>query len=132
VEAAVADEIRDNTELGRFELEAEGVTAFLTYRPAKSAIILIHMEVPPAHQGHGIATRLTVGVLELLRREGRKAIVACPFVADYMRKHPGYNDLLAVPLRDKEHDQLDARLDEALAESFPASDPLAVTPGHLD
>ncbi|MGD0189348.1 MAG: GNAT family N-acetyltransferase [Rhizomicrobium sp.] len=128
----MADEIRDNTKLGRFELEAEGAVSFLTYRPAKSAIVLVHMEVPPAHQGHGIATRLASGVLELLRREGRKAVVACPFVAGYIRKHPEYDDILAVPLRDKDHDQLDARLDEALAESFPASDPVAVTPDHLD
>jgi hypothetical protein len=100
----------------------------LTYRHAKSAIILIHMEVPKPHERHGFGTELTIGVLDRLRHQGKKIIVACPFVAAYIRKHPEYNDLLAVPLREPEHDSLDARLDEALMESFPASDPPAVTP----
>ncbi len=126
----MSGEIRDNPALGRFELDAEGATAFLTYRLTKTATNLVHMEVPEAHKGRGIATKLAAGVLEFLRKQGRKAIVTCPFVAAYVRKHPEYNDLLAEPLRDPEKDELDARLDEALAESFPASDPPAVSPEH--
>ena len=32
------------------------------------------------------------------------------------------------PEKSSAHDKLDARLDEALKETFPASDPIAVTP----
>ena len=121
-------EVKDNPSRSRFELEAKGETAFVTYRPAKSGLVLVHTEVPKALEGHGIGSALARGVLELLRSRGQKAMVGCPFIAAYIRKHPEYEDLLAVPLHDSEHDKLDARLDEAHGESFPASDPPAVTP----
>ena len=121
-------EVKDNPALNRFEMEANGETAFVTYRLTKSAIVLIHTEVPKALEGHGIGSALAKGVLDLLRARNLKAAVGCPFIAAYIRKHPEYEDVLAVPLRESEHDKLDERLDEALDESFPASDPPAVTP----
>ena len=121
-------EVRDNPSRKRFELDVDGEIAFVTYRNTNSAIILDHAEVPWALEGRGIGSALAKGVLESLRRDKRKVVVICPFIAAYIRKHRGYESLLAVPLRDPQRDSLDARLDEALAETFPASDPTAVTP----
>jgi predicted GNAT family acetyltransferase len=130
MEQNMPGEVRDNPALSRFEMDVNGTTAFVAYRLTKSAVVLVHTEVPKALEGHGVGTALAKGVLDLLRAQGRKAVVICAFIAAFIRKHPEYNDLLAAPLRDPEHDKLDARLDEALAESFPASDPPAVTPEH--
>ncbi len=121
-------EVKDNPALSRFEADIDGETVFVTYRPRQSAVVLVHLEVPKALEGRGIGSKFAKGVLDLLRAERRKAVVICPFIAAYIRKHREYEDVLAAPLRESEREKLDARLDEGLAETFPASDPLAVTP----
>jgi len=121
-------EVKDNPALKRLEMDVDGARVFVTYTVAQSVPTLLHLEVPKALEGHGVATRFTKGVLDLLRAEKRKAVVICPFIAAYIRKHPEFDDVLAAPLRDPDQDELDARLDEALGESFPASDSPAVTP----
>jgi predicted GNAT family acetyltransferase len=121
-------EVKDNRALKRFEMDVDGATVFVTYRLAHEVPVLLHLEVPKALEGHGVGSRFVKAVLDLLQAEGRKAVVVCPFVAAYIRKHPEYETVLAAPLRDPEREELDERLDEALDESFPASDPPAVTP----
>jgi predicted GNAT family acetyltransferase len=125
---AMRNEVKDNTALKRFEMDVEGATVFVTYRLEHTIPVLLHMEVPKALEGRGVGSRFAKAVLDLLRAEGRKAVVVCPFIAAYIRKHPEYETVLAAPLRDPERKELDERLDEALDESFPASDPPAVTP----
>ena len=122
------DEIRDNAALSRYEIEANGAVAFVTYRTTPRAVTLVHTEVPKALEGRGIGSALAKGVLDLLRKEGRKVVVICPFIAAYIRKHTEFETILAAPLPDEKKQHLDARLDEALNESFPASDPPAVSP----
>lgn len=124
----MTDDVKDCPALSRFEMDVNGATVFVTYTLSQSVPTLLHLEVPRALEGHGVATRFTKALLELLRAEKRKAVVICPFIAAFIRKNPEYGDVLAAPLRDPQHDELDARLDEALAESFPASDSPAVTP----
>jgi uncharacterized protein len=91
--------VRDNTTRNRFELEVDGVLAFLTYRRADGIVIFRHEEVPKAFEGRGIGSALAKGALDLVRAAGEKVVAACPFIADYIRKHPEYADLLAKPLR---------------------------------
>lgn len=126
----MSGQVQDNTALNRFEMNVDGTIAFITYRLTDSATVLVHTEVPKALEGRGIGSALVKGTLALLHGARRKVVVVCPFIAQYVRKHPQYMDMLAAPLRDAEHDRLDARLDEALKETFPASDPPAVTPEH--
>jgi uncharacterized protein len=87
--------IRDNPALSRFELEADGATAFLNYRLAGNVITLDHTETPVAARGRGIASRLIEGVLQETRARGLKVVPRCPFVIAYLGKHPEYRDLLA-------------------------------------
>jgi uncharacterized protein len=87
--------IRDNTALSRFELDAGGVTAFVTYRLGDGVITLQHTETPPQARGQGIASRLVEGVLRNVRARGLKVIPRCDFVRAYMAKHPEVADLLA-------------------------------------
>ena len=58
-------------------------------------ITLDHTETPPQARGRGIASQLTAGVLEIVRARGLKVVPRCPFVRDYLAKHPEFQDLLA-------------------------------------
>jgi len=88
-------DIRDNTALSRFELDAGGVMAFMNYRLRDGVITLDHTETPPQGRGRGIASQLTAGVLEIARARGLKVVPRCPFVRAYVAKHPEFGDLLA-------------------------------------
>ena len=57
-------------------------------------MIITHTETPRALRGHGIASELVAGALELIRADGHKVIAGCSFVVDYLRKHPEYADLV--------------------------------------
>jgi predicted GNAT family acetyltransferase len=91
----MANGVRDNKTLSRFELDVGEATAFANYRRTPSAVIITHTETPPALRGRGIASELVQGALELIRAEGTKVIAGCGFVVDYLRKHPEFSDLVA-------------------------------------
>ncbi len=87
--------VRDDAALKRFELEIDGHTAYLYYRPEPGVITLVHTEVPPALGGRGVGSTLVRGALETIRANGLKVVAKCPFVAAYMGKHAEFNDLIA-------------------------------------
>ena len=86
--------LRDNAALSRFELDADGVTAFMNYRLAGNVLTLNHTETPAAARGRGIASKLVEAVLAQARDRGRKVVPRCPFVRAYLAKHPEYADLV--------------------------------------
>ncbi len=86
--------VRDNTALSRFELNADGVTAFMNYRIAGDVISLDHTETPLAARGRGLASQLVEGALQIVRARGLKVVPRCPFVHAYLAKHPEYGDLV--------------------------------------
>jgi uncharacterized protein len=90
----ISDDVRNNTAESRFELDADGHTAFAYYRMAPGVITFTHTEVPPALSGQGVGSRLVRGALELARAQGLKVVAKCPFVSAYMGKHSEFNDLL--------------------------------------
>jgi predicted GNAT family acetyltransferase len=90
----MANEVRNNTALNRFELEVDGHTAVSYYRLSPGVITFTHTEVPPALGGRGVGSTLVRGALELVRAQGLKVVAKCPFVAAYMGKHPEFNDLV--------------------------------------
>jgi len=87
-------EIIDNASLHRFELKDGNETAYILYSKSPDSFRLIHTEVPPALQGRGIASQLVRGTLELLRNSGLRIIPSCPFVADYLKRHPEYASIV--------------------------------------
>lgn len=87
--------VRDNKERSRFELDVGDEVAFATYRLTPSAVIITHTETPRPLRGRGIGSELVKGALDLIRADGRKVIAGCGFVADYLRQHREYADLVA-------------------------------------
>jgi predicted GNAT family acetyltransferase len=87
-------EIRDNVAAKRLELEADGGLAIANYRIDGGTIIFTHTETPAHLQGRGIAGRLIRGALETARARGLRVLPLCSFVADYIRRHPEFQDLV--------------------------------------
>lgn len=103
----------------RFTTEVEGQRAVLDYSMSGNVMTITHTGVPPAISRRGIAAELMRAALNSARAAGWKVIPACSYAAAYLAKHPEYADL--------QHDRNSLQhesdlLDEALEESFPASD----------
>ena len=88
-------EVIDNPAAGRFEIRAGHEVAFLMYARGDGAIAYTHTEVPPVLEGHGIAAKLTVYALDYARANGLEVVPLCPYVAEYIERHPAYRDLVA-------------------------------------
>jgi predicted GNAT family acetyltransferase len=93
-ELIMANDVRDNAALHRFELEVDGHLAVSYYHPSPGLITFTHTEVPPALGGRGVGSTLIRGALELARAQGLKVVSKCPFVSAYLGKHPEFNDLV--------------------------------------
>lgn len=91
----MSDTVRDNSTRQRFELEAGGELAFIDYRRDGRNVIMTHAEVPVALRGGGIGSALVQGALLLVREKGEQVVPLCPFVAQYIHRHPETLDLLA-------------------------------------
>jgi predicted GNAT family acetyltransferase len=94
VEDMAQASVRDNKTQNRFELDVEGALAFANYRLAPGAVIITHTETPRALRDRGVASELVQGALQLIRADGLKVVAGCGFVADYLRKHPEFADLV--------------------------------------
>jgi predicted GNAT family acetyltransferase len=87
--------IKHDQSTGRFETHVGGRVAFLNYRRMNGTIIFDHTEVPAEFEGNGIGGRLAQAALEYARSSHLRVVPLCPFLADYLRKHTEYQDLLA-------------------------------------
>lgn len=89
----MADDVRDNPDRHRFELELGGGVAFSEYRRSGHVLMIMHTEVPRELQGRGIGSKLVRGVLAQARAQGLTVKPLCSFVRAYMDRHPEYADL---------------------------------------
>ena len=77
-----------NTEAHRFEVNVSGIQAFLQFSMSGNSIVFTHTEVPREIEGRGIGSSLAKAGLDYARGEGLTVVPRCPFVEDYIRKHP--------------------------------------------
>jgi predicted GNAT family acetyltransferase len=88
-------DVVDNREEHRFELEVDGSTAIASYRIEDGAIAFTHTLVPEELEGQGVGSALVKGALAQVREKGLKAVPRCAFVRHYFEKHAEVQDLLA-------------------------------------
>jgi len=91
----MSNNVRDNTQQHRFELDAEGHVAFSNYRRADGVLTILHTEVPKELEGRGIGSALIRGVLDTARSQGLKVNPVCPFAKSYVERHSEYAGLRA-------------------------------------
>ncbi|MDF5754751.1 GNAT family N-acetyltransferase [Spongiactinospora sp. TRM90649] len=99
----MAEEIRvtDNVDAARFEIFVDGALAgFADYRLRKDKIVITHTEIDESYGGRGLGSKLAKAALDASRDTGLAVAPACPFVADYIRRHPEYLDLVADDYRE--------------------------------
>lgn len=96
-------QIHDNPEEHRYEALLDGKLAgFIQYRLHDGRMAMVHAEVEPAYEGHGVGSELAQVALADVRERGLKLVPLCPFVAGYVRRHSDrYLDLVPEPLREK-------------------------------
>jgi predicted GNAT family acetyltransferase len=96
----------------RFTTRVDELTAELDYALAGNVMTITHTGVPAAIAGRGIAGDLMRAALNAAKIAGWQVIPACSYAAAYMRRHPDAGE--------RRHQE--ELLDEALDESYPASD----------
>ncbi|MEW2219606.1 GNAT family N-acetyltransferase [Streptomyces sp. NPDC006990] len=88
-------EISDNTAEGRFEARVDGALAGVAqYLRAPGVLAVTHTEVEPAYEGRGVGGALAHHILESAQEAGEKVAPVCPFVANWIRRHPDYQPLV--------------------------------------
>jgi hypothetical protein len=92
--------VADAPERRRFEATVDGELAgFLVYRLRPGLLALIHTEVEERFEGHGLGGRLARFALDQARAEGLAVLPFCPFVAEWLRRHREYVELVPAEYR---------------------------------
>jgi predicted GNAT family acetyltransferase len=87
--------VQQDSEKGEFFVEEGGERAVLDYHLiGDRAILLQHTEVPPDLRHRGLANALAHAALEHARAKGYTVIATCPFVLQYLSRHPEYRTLV--------------------------------------
>ena len=87
--------VRQNLEEQRYEAIVDGRRAgFVTYVEKPGGIVFVHTEVDSAFEGQGVGSRLAAGALDAARARGLSVVPRCPFIAEYIRRHPEYQPLV--------------------------------------
>ena len=91
-----ATDIRNNTHHHRFELDTDGKLSFVAYQHVDDeTLALVHTQVDPSLEGHGVGSKLVEGVLQYIEQNNLKIIALCPFVVTYLKRHPDWNRVVS-------------------------------------
>ena len=86
--------VADDPAEQRYEITVDGaVMGFAAYQRTDEMIVFTHTEIDPAAPGQGLGGKLVRAALDDVRRQGLKALPICPFVQEWIRRHPDYADL---------------------------------------
>lgn len=108
-------EVKHDPAAHRFTVEVNGERGVLDYTLSGTAMTITHTRVPKPIEGRGVAAELMREAVRTAEDQGWRVIPQCSYAVAYLVKHPQGG---AQAARQHESDLLD----EALEESFPASD----------
>jgi predicted GNAT family acetyltransferase len=86
--------VKKNEKRKRFEIMVDGYPAFITYEEYGDLVSLLHTEVAPPLEGKGVASVLVEKTLAYLDQHGKKIFPYCPYVAQYIKRHPAWKSLV--------------------------------------
>lgn len=81
-------EIVDASDRHRFEARLGAtLVGFTQYSVRDATMFILHTEIDPGFEGKGYGGRLAAAVLDAAQARGLVAVVRCPFVSVYVRRH---------------------------------------------
>jgi predicted GNAT family acetyltransferase len=87
--------VRDHPAALQYEATVDGELAgTIRYTLDGNVVTLVHTEVEPGYEGHGVGSALVKGALDDLRAQGKQLRPVCPFVRAYLERHDEYRDLI--------------------------------------
>ncbi|SCF35011.1 hypothetical protein GA0074696_4708 [Micromonospora purpureochromogenes] len=88
--------MNDAPERERFEArdESGALAGVVTYQLTGNIIAYTHTEVDPQFEGRGLGSTLARAVMDDARARGRTVVPICPFLAEWLGKHPEYDDIV--------------------------------------
>jgi uncharacterized protein len=87
--------VTDAPERHRFEAWADGrLAGFAEYIRRDGLIVFTHTQVDPEFEGHGVGGALAHAALDDSAAHKLRVRAQCPFIADWIERHPGYERLL--------------------------------------
>jgi predicted GNAT family acetyltransferase len=81
-------QVTNNQAASRFELQADGGLAELTYRRNGKRLVLMHTEVPVELEGRGLGGILVSAAVDYAALEGMTVVPLCPFASGWLERHP--------------------------------------------
>jgi predicted GNAT family acetyltransferase len=99
--------VQHDPERTRFHVPPESIDGDVQHKMANMGIVLNYRRkgpqvvdfhstlVPPHLRGRGIGTALVQHALDWARAENQRVVPTCPFVQDFLERHPEYQDLIA-------------------------------------
>ena len=89
--------VTDDPARSRYELRDDGhLVGFTEYRERDDGVLVFpHTVITEPKRGAGYGSTLVRAALDDVRRPGRTIVAECPFVREFVRDHPDYEDLLA-------------------------------------
>lgn len=79
---------------GRFVLRVDGFDCVLAFTRQEQVASFNSVRVPDAVGGRGIAGQLTRHALDWARAHQLKVRPVCPYVANWIERHPDYAELV--------------------------------------
>jgi predicted GNAT family acetyltransferase len=90
--------VADNPDESRYELwEEEQLAGFAEYDRRGELTVFTHTEIGDAFGGKGLGKVLAAGALDDVVARGGTIVPVCPFIAGYLKKHPGYEEHVRWP-----------------------------------
>lgn len=95
--------VRDQPRLSRYAIfdgAEPGVEAgFAEYFLTEGEIAFIHTELTPRFAGRGLGSLLARGALDDACERGLRVLPYCPFIREWISRHPAYAGLVPEPHR---------------------------------
>jgi predicted GNAT family acetyltransferase len=94
--ASTAVTVTRHADRHRYEALVGGtaLAGFVDYQETREPVVLIHTEVDPSFEGRGVGSALARGALDDIRDRQLKALIICPFINSWLRRHRDYLDVL--------------------------------------
>jgi uncharacterized protein len=88
---ATAVVVTNNRSDLRYEAHIGGqLVGFTTYLIHGDRVVFTHAEVSPQWEGHGVGSTLAKDALDDVVERGKVITPLCPFIVDYVSRHPSY------------------------------------------